>query len=426
VKAAVMQAYRFALDPTPAQRRALASHCGAARFAYNWGLAVVKARLDARTTDPGVTVPWTLPGLRRAWNQAKDEVAPWWAENSKEAYSSGLDALARALANFSDSKKGRRQGRRVGFPRYKKKGRARDACRFTTGTIRVEGDRHHITLPRLGRIKTHESTRKLARRLEHGTARILSATISRQAQRWFVAFTVEVDRHLPQSNGQASIVGVDVGVRHLAVIAGPNHATEFINNPRALQRQRRALARAQRTLARRQPGSRGRQQARQHIARLHARVGNLRRDHLHKLTTRLAHQHHTVVVEDLQVAGMARNRHLARAIADAALAELRRQLAYKTRWYGARLVVADRWYPSSKTCSGCGLVKAKLGLAERTFLCEGCGLVIDRDANAARNLAMLAVAASGAETLNACGPNLSPGLAGQTGTKQEASTSPAG
>jgi len=417
----VTQAYRFALDPTPAQRRGLASHCGAARFAYNWGLALVKARLDDRATGPGTGVPWTLPSLRKAWNQAKGAVAPWWAENSKEAYSSGLDALARALKNFSDSRAGRRRGGRAGFPRFKKKGRARDACRFTTGTIRVEPDRHHVTLPRLGRIKTHESTRKLARRLEAGTARVLSATISRTADRWFVAFTVEVDRHLPEGNGQRSVVGVDVGVRHLAVVAG--HAPEYVENPRALQRQQRALARAQRALARRQPGSAGREQARRRIARLHARVASRRRDHLHKLTSRLAHAHHTVVVEDLHVAGMVRSRPLARAVADAALAELRRQLAYKTRWYGARLVGADRWYPSSKTCSGCGLVKAKLGLAERTFHCAGCGLVIDRDANAACNLAMLAVAASGAETQNA---RPKPRPAGQTGTKREASTGVAG
>jgi len=409
----VMQAYRFALDPTPRQAHGLASHCGGARFAYNWGLALVKARLDARTEDTDIEVPWTLPTLRKAWNRAKGEVAPWWAENSKEAYSSGLDALARALSNFSDSKTGRRAGRRVGFPRFKKKGRARDACRFTTGPIRVEADRHHVTLPRLGALKTHESTRKLARRLEAGSARILAATISRTADRWYVAFTVEIDRHLPPSNGQSSTVGVDVGTRHLAVVAGPGHAPEFVDNPRALQRYQRALARAQRALARRQPGSRGREQARRHVARLHARVVNLRRDHLHKLTTRLAHQHHTVVIEDLHLAGMARNRPLARALADAALGELRRQLGYKTRWYGCRLVVADRWYPSSKTCSGCGLVKAKLALAERTFHCEACGLVLDRDENAARNLAMLAVAASGTETQNARGPDVSPGLPGR-------------
>jgi putative transposase len=127
-----------------------------------------------------VRVPWSLFELRREWNRAKDEVAPWWPENSKEAYSSGLDGLARALQNWHDARQGRRKGAKVGFPRRKRKGRCREACRFTTGVIRVERDRHHVTLPRLGRLRTHESTRKLARRLEQGTARILSATISRQ------------------------------------------------------------------------------------------------------------------------------------------------------------------------------------------------------------------------------------------------------
>ncbi len=163
------QAYRFALDPTPRQRRALASHCGAARVAYNWGLALVKLRLNERQSDPMARVPWSLPDLRWEWNRAKQQVAPWWAENSKEAYSSGLDGLARALKNYSDSKAGRRKGPRIGLPRPKRKGRCRDTCRFTTGPLRVEADRRHITLPRIGALKTHESTRKLARRLEQGT-----------------------------------------------------------------------------------------------------------------------------------------------------------------------------------------------------------------------------------------------------------------
>jgi len=162
---AVIQAYRFALDPTPRQRRALASHTGAARYAYNWGLELVKTRVDQRRTDPTVIVPWSLPALRREWNRSKQHVAPWWAENSKEAYASGLDGLARALKNWADSRNGRRKGRPMGFPRFKKKGRARDACRFTTGQIKVLGDRKHIQLPRIGVLKTHESTRKLARRL---------------------------------------------------------------------------------------------------------------------------------------------------------------------------------------------------------------------------------------------------------------------
>ena len=416
----VIQAYRFALDPTPRQRRALASHCGAARVAYNWGLKLVDARLQQRRTGEDVEVPWTLPALRREWNRAKDQVAPWWAENSKEAYSSGLDGLARALKNWTNSRTGRRKGRRVGFPRRKRKGRCRDACRFTTGPLRVEADRKHITLPRIGALKTHESTRKLARRLEQGTARILAATITRTADRWFVSFTVEVERHILISNGKATVVGMDVGVRHLAVLS----TGVTVPNPRALEHQLRKLHRLNRQLARRKPGSKRRTETRRQLARVHARAANLRKDALHKLTTTLATQHEVIVVEQLNVAGMLRNRRLARAIADTAMAESRRQLAYKTSWYGSRVVVADRFYPSSKTCSACGWVKAKLSLAERTFTCQACGLQIDRDLNAARNLAKLVdhVARSGRETLNARRTDARPGLAGLTVSKREAGT----
>jgi putative transposase len=416
--ATVIQAYRFALDPTPRQRRALASHCGAARYAYNWGLQAVQKRLEERLAGEDIQVPWTLPALRLEWNRVKDQVAPWWAENSKEAYSSGLDGLARALKNFADSKAGRRKGRQMSFPRAKKKGRSRDACRFTTGPLRVEADRRHITLPRIGVLKTHESTRKLARRLERGTARVLAATISRTADRWFVSFTVEVQRAIPASNGKTAVVGVDAGIRHLAVLS----TGAAIINPRALERSRRKLRRLNRQLARRTPGSNRRRASRSRLARVHARAANLRSDALHKLTTDLATQHGTVVVERLNLAGLVRNRRLARALSDAGLAELRRQLSYKTVWYGSRLVVADRFHPSSKTCSACGWVKAKLTLAERTFACERCELRLDRDVNAARNLAKLAqlVAQSGWETQNARGADRKTQPAGQVAMKREA------
>ena len=305
--ATVIQAYRFALDPTPAQRRTLASHCGAARVAHNWGLHLVQARLEQRRAGEDVDVPWTLPALRQEWNRVKDQVAPWWAENSKEAYSSGLDGLARALKNWTDSCNGRRKGRPVGFPRPKRKSRARDACRFTTGQIKVLNDRKHVQLPRIGMVKTHESTRRLARRLEQGTARILAATISRTADRWFVSFTVEVQRHLPVGKGKTTVVGVDVGVRHLAVLSTGTTVT----NPRALERSQRKLRRLNRQLARRNTGSQRRRKTRRRLARVHARTTNLRRDTLHKLTSFLATQHGTVVVEHLNVAGMVRNRRLA-------------------------------------------------------------------------------------------------------------------
>jgi putative transposase len=152
--ATVLQAYQFALDPTSQMQGRLASHAGAARFAYNWGLELVPTRLDQHRAGQNVKVPWTLAELRREWNRAKDDVAPWWPQNSKEAYNSGLDALARALKNFSDFRHGRRKGRPVGFPRRKEKHRARGACRFTTGAIRVLPDRKHVQLPRVGIVKT--------------------------------------------------------------------------------------------------------------------------------------------------------------------------------------------------------------------------------------------------------------------------------
>ncbi|MFI6263801.1 IS607 family element RNA-guided endonuclease TnpB [Micromonospora sp. NPDC051006] len=398
-----IQAYRFALDLTPAKERAVLAHAGAARLAYNWSLGRVRAVMDQRAAERtyGVAddqltpwVSWSLPSLRKAWNVAKGEVAPWWAECSKEAFNTGLDALARGLKSWADSRSGTRAGRRVGFPRFKSRRRTTPSVRFTTGAIRVEQDRKHVVLPRLGRLKLHESARKLARRLEAGTARIMSATVRRDGGRWFVAFCVEVERAERVPARPAATVGVDVGIKHLAVLS----TGELVPNPRYLGAASRHLRMLARRVSRRigpdrrtgqRPSNRwNRAQAR--LGRAHARVAHLRRDGLHKLTTHLAREFGTVVVEDLNVTGMLANRRLARSIVDAGFAELRRQLTYKTGWNGGRLVVADRWHPSSKTCSGCGAVKAKLALSEREYACEACGLVLDRDLNAAHNLAALA------------------------------------
>jgi len=433
----VNQAYRFALDPTPVQERDLARHAGAARFAFNWGLAVVKACLGQREAEMSygmptellTAVPWNLYGLRRRWNQAKHEAAPWWRECSKEAYNSGLDALARALRGFSDSRAGKRAGKWVGFPRFKSRRRCRAACRFTTGVIRVEADRQHVTLPRLGTIKLHESARKLARRVEAGTARILSATVSRDSRgRWHVAFTCEVTRQARPPGHVAragAVIGVDAGVTSLAVlsqpVAGLSDHDGKIPNPRRAARQAARLRRLQRHAARRhgpydpvtrsrQVPSRRWQDTTRRIARLHGRIRDARADRWHQLTTMLAQRFDTIVVEDLNVTGMlaapqpkpdgkggftrngrAAKRGLARSLADAAPAELRRQLTYKTGWYGSALRLAPRFYPSTKTCSRCSAVRPKLSLSQRTFICDTCGLTLDRDINAARNLAQLVV-----------------------------------
>jgi len=417
----VAQAYRFALDPRPAQVRALRSHAGAARKAFNHMLGRVKANLDQRAaersyglTDAELTPPlgWSLPALRQTWNVQKQLAAPWWGENSKEAYNTGLDALARALDAWSKSRKGERAGKAVGFPRFKGK-RARRSVRFTTGTIRVEPDRHHVTLPRIGRIKTHESTRKLARRLETGTARILSATVTEDAAgRWFCSFQTIVDAKTRPGHACRSrhpVVGVDVGVKadSLMVVGTPDgREAARTPAPKSLSAAQDRLRGLQRKAARQhgpynretqrpRPSSNRWRRTQARIGKTHARAANVRRDVLHKVTTGLAQQHQTVVVETLHAAGMrarggARKKGLNRALADAALAEIRRMLAYKTRWYGSTLVEADRWYPSSKTCSACGGRKPSLTLADRAFQCEQCGVVVDRDLNAAINLARLA------------------------------------
>lgn len=436
-----IQAYRFALDLTPGQERDVLTHAGAARVAHNWALAKVKAVMDQRTAERSYGVPdeqltpslsWSLAALRREWNAAKTQVAPWWPEVSKEAFNTGLDALARGLKNWSDSRTGKRAGRPVGFPRFKSRRRTTPSVRFTTGAIRIEPDRMHVVLPRLGRLKLHESARKLARRLEAASARIMSATVRRDGGRWHVSFTVEVDRAGRAPARPQSVVGVDVGIKHLAVLS----TGELVDNPRhlvAAQQQMRALGRAlsRKTGPDRRTGRRPSkrwERAAARLGRAHARVANLRRDGLHKLTTRLAREHGTLVVEDLNVTGMLTNRRLARHVADAGFAEIRRQLAYKATWSGGRLLVADRWYPSSKTCSGCGTAKAKLALHERVYECEACGLLIDRDRNAALNLAALAAEfdTAGSGPVAARGADQKTRPRGQVAMKREPGTTPVG
>ncbi|MRH89408.1 IS200/IS605 family element transposase accessory protein TnpB [Nocardia sp. SYP-A9097] len=338
-------------------------------------------------------VGWPAYALRKDWNQVKGVVAPWWPENSKEAYASGFVNLDAALRNWVESRAETRAGAAMRFPRFKEKGRAM-SCRFTTGAIGLAIDRRHVRLPRLGLVRSHESTRKLARHLEQGSARIRSATVSMRAGQWFVSFSVEVSRADSAPVQPDRVVGVDLGVSSLAVLSDGT----VVPNPRHLDAVKRRVRRLQRQAARRrgrnrrtrsEPSNRWlRTQAR--LARAHARVANARRDALHKLTTGLVDRYGSIVIEDLNVAGMLANRRLARSIADAGWGEFRRQLEYKSERRGTQLHIVDRWYPSSKTCSACGVVKTKLRLSDRTFHCDRCGFSIDRDLNAARNLAALA------------------------------------
>jgi len=389
-------AYRFALDPTPAQERALRSHAGAARVAFNWGLARVMANLSQREAErsygiadltPGMS--WSLYSLRKEWNQAKATVAPWWPECSKEAFNTGLDQLARALKNWGDSRKGQRKGKPAGFPRFRSRRTARPSIRFTTGAFRCEA--RHAVLPRVGRVKLHEPGTRLTGLVAAGTARVLAVSVRFERGRWFAAFTVEQDISRPAAADPDAVIGIDLGVKTLAVLS----TGEEIPNPRHLGTSLRKVRRLSRTVSRRRgPDRRTRQvpsnrwrRAATELGKAQGRVADQRRDALHKATTNLTGRSGTVVVEDLHVRGMLANRRLARHVADASFAEFRRQVEYKTAWRGGTVIVADRWFASSKTCSGCGAVKAKLPLSDRAYVCTACGMVADRDQNAALNLA---------------------------------------
>ena len=412
----MFEAVKVALDPSPAQERLLLSHAGAARFAYNAGLAHVKAGIDA-----GEKPEWSYYALVRWWNANKDALAVgddgviWWRANSKEAANTGLRSLASALSNWAKSRRGVRKGRRMGFPRFKAKDRATPSFAYTTGSFGlIQGDPKALRLPRVGRVHCMED---VAERV--GGARVLRVTVSKRAGRWYAALTVEREEPAAaKETPRGGAVGIDLGIKTLATLSDGT----VIENPRYLRKSERRLKMAQKALSRKVKGSNRRAKARAKVARLHAHVANQRGDAIHKATTMIAQTYLHISVEDLNAVGMVKNHRLAKAVSDASFGEFRRQLEYKTARTSATLHVVDRWYPSSKTCSKCGRVKAKLSLSERVYRCDGCGLVMDRDLNAAVNIL---VAGSAPETQNAHRGTVSrggqPGRATQVPTKCEPS-----
>ena len=319
----------------------------------------------------------------------------WWDQNSKEVYSGGLRSLSQGLSNWSKSRKGQRKGKRVGFPRFKSKNAVAKFAYSTGFTAPKASDPYGLKLPRIGRVHCMENVYRLL-----AGARLIRITVSRRAGCWYASLTVEREQSpSPVCTPKGGAVGVDLGVKNLATLSDGT----IIANPRALGTRLKALRKAQKALSRKVKGSARREKARERVARLHARVADVRADAIHKATTMIASNYSVVCIEDLNVAGMVKNHSLARSVSDAALGEFRRQLEYKTARTGAALRVVDRWYPSSKTCSNCGTVKAKLSLSERTFNCDACGLSMDRDLNAAINIE---VAGSAPETLNARGEDV--------------------
>jgi putative transposase len=425
----IQQAFRFALAPTAEQERFLSSCCGASRFWFNQGLALVKERLDRRAASEDVSLPWSYKSLCSEFAPLKHELCPWRFEVVVGSMQAGLEQLGRALQNHTKAK---RAGRRVGFPRFRAKGRCHEAIIFQRP--RLPDGRHVLLDRRLGPLRTKESLRKLIRLLERDEhARVLRSTVQRAGRGWVISFSVERSPKARRARRPNAAVGLDVGLARLATLS----TGQAVPNSRPLQAVLSKLRRLQRQLDRQRraanpgnylPGGQVKPgpkawaksarmtRTEERLRRLHQRVANLRREQAHQLTTMLTREFGVIGVETLAVKNLLGNRRLARQIADVGWAMILTQLQYKTSWSdGSLLVAADRFYPSSKTCSACGTVRAKLSLSERVFSCAdpACGHVQDRDLNAALNLAGMAerhaqaeglqcyVAATGAETQNA-------------------------
>jgi len=372
----VLIAHKIALDPNNVQATYFARAAGTARFAYNWALAEWQRQYEARKADATLPKPSQM-ALRRQLNSIKGEQFPWMLEVTKNAPQMAIIQLGAAFKNFFDG--------RAKYPKFRKKG-LHDRFSLTNDQFTTDGSR--IRIPSLGWVRMRETLRF--------TGKIMSATVSRVADRWFVSITVDTknDLPLPKAENQGA-VGVDLGVSALATLS----TGETVTGPKAHKALLGRLQRLSRSLSRKVKGSENRKKAKDKLSRLHARIGNIRQDGLHQLTTDLTSRFHTIGIEDLNVRGMVKNRHLSRAVSDMGFFEFRRQLDYKAARRGGLVVVADRWYPSSKTCSVCGHKLEVLPLSVREWTCPECGSIHDRDVNAAINLKNMAVSS----TVSACG-----------------------
>lgn len=366
---------RYELKPNIAQRINLAKHAGAARFTYNWGLSERKTLYEASKKSTNAIEQ------HRHLNTLKKTEFPWMYDISKCAPQEALRNLDRAFKNFF---RGISQGSPIGFPKYKRKGKG-ESFRLT-GIIKLKGK--SIQLPRLGVIRLKEVPKP--------RGKILSATIVQEADRWYVCLALVVEKLDPEPV-QGKAVGIDLGLTTFATISGG----EQILSPKPLADSLKRLKKISRKHSRTCKGSKNRKKTALKLARLHRKNRNIRRDFLHKQTTILAKTKSVIVLEDLDVKGLLRKKRFNRSISDAGWGEFRCMLEYKTRWYGSGLILAPKYYPSSKRCSKCHFVLDKLFLETRQWQCPVCQIKHDREVNAADNLLQYYTESSSG--INACG-----------------------
>lgn len=386
----MLRSHKIRLFATAAVRSYFDRAAGTARYAHNWCLNVAQAyfTLNGETLSDF--------DLRKLWNAYRRRVLPWTYEVTKHAGDSGVDHYCASRENwFRDLKKRKASPKHTRhFRRPKLKTKRRSKKCFTLHEIgksglHVEGSR--LIVPKIGPVQMTEHIRF--------PGKIKQVTISEQGGHWFASFLVELseDYVYPHRCETQAVVGIDLGLNaQLTFSTG-----EKLPNPKFYRRYERKLKRVHRALSRKKKGSRNREKAKRHLNTAYACLKNLRTNHLHQLTTKeVVSQFQWIGVEDLAIANLMKNHSLARALADASFGEIRRQLQYKTEWAGSHLVVADRFYPSSKLCSVCGYKHNMLQLSDREWTCPRCGTHHDRDINASQNLE--SVARGSRDTLNAC------------------------
>ena len=419
--------FQFTLDPNAKQKIQFSECAGARRFTVNHHYARVKANLETRSVEresasnvegtyecPTSSLSWSgfsFINEFNAWKNGQADDSPinddgsrglsWRHDLPADVFECASVDAARSLENFAASRRGDRKGAQVGFPRFQAKGKVTPSFRLNNRATSCWApssqlirfcDPSHVRLPKLGRVKLFGPTRRVRRMIDTGHFHVYSATLTQRAGRWTCSLSgVAAEMHQAErsrSTRHTVPVGVDRGITSLVVAADANGTPfEVFEGVKTLREAQRTLKAANQALARTTLGSKGRQRAQARLITTHRKIANTRRHLVHQVSKTLVTKCQVLVIEDLNVAGMVRNRNLAKSISDAAMGELRRQIQYKAKWHGVEVRVAERFFPSSKTCSGCGEVKSNLNLRERTYSCDGCGLVIDRDLNAAINLA---------------------------------------
>ena len=380
--------FKFCLDPTVGQDEVLSRHAGASRFAFNQCLRIVKTGLTDRRADQDIDVPWTgfdLINAFNAWKKTEDAGRvftvdtdgvtesvvtglAWRTEVCQQVFEEAAADLSRGLKAWSDSRSGRRKGRRIGFPHFKRKTGAALSFRLRNkhprgrpAAIRVgdNGRPRSVILPGIGSIAVRDDTRRLRRMLANERAKILFATVTRHGGHWWVSLNVEAadlhpaHQHRPRAEADhRGWVGLDRGLSAFLVAATSDgeKVARICDAPKALRAGMARQRRLSKSLSRKQKGSAHRRQAAIKLGRHHYRTTSIRRHFLHQVSGALVKTHDRLVIEDLNVAGMLRNHRLAQAISDAGWAEFARLLRYKQAWRGGTILVADRWFPSSKLC----------------------------------------------------------------------------